>query len=71
MLLPVACLVSAPTGRSSLEVEVVLLALLFQYQIICAASTALRAKPATKPYRMSGSGTSCRVVKMRLREPRR
>lgn len=57
--------------RFSFAVSVLLLAAAFQYHTICAAMTALSAKPATKPYKISGSGTSCSVVKIRLREPAR
>lgn len=43
----------------------------FQYHSIWAARTKFRNAPPMKPYRISGSSTSARVVKTRAREPKR
>lgn len=69
--LPAPVLTLSLPFASSFLASVLLLPGAFQYHTICAASTALSAKAATKPYRISGSSTSCSVVKMRLREPAR
>lgn len=61
----------ASIGPSSVALILLAETSLFQYMIICAAMTALSTAAPAKPQKMSGSLTSCFVVKSRARHPRR